>query len=174
MVNLFSKRTKFLLETDSKITQNGFSPNEMVVAMLCIGILATLALPLYKPLIEMAEVFFAEKYLLGAVKECQMGLINGENYPSYSLPPQSLGLDLITTRRFEFLFSGTEGECLSYSGGNILSASRVSNNQEIPIFSLNIDLVTGEKTSEGDVPQFIDWWDGFYSPLIQEGDPLLQ
>ena len=171
---IFSKRTKFLLEPGSKPNENGFSPNEMTVAMVCIGILATLTLPLFKPLIEMTEFFFAEKYLLGAVKECQMGLVNGENYPSYTLPPQSLGLDFITTRRFEFLFSGTEGECLSSSGGNILSASRVSNNEEISIFSFNIDLVTGEKTSEGDVPDFIDWWDGFYSPLIQEGDPLLQ
>ena len=57
--------------------------------------------PLLTPVIELTEALIAEKYLLGAVKECQMGLINGENYPSYTLPPQSVGLDVISTRRWE-------------------------------------------------------------------------
>ena len=173
-MNLFSINNEFFLDSGSSTNQNGFSSNEMVVSIVCIGILATLTLPLFRPLVEMADVFFAEKYLLGAVKECQMGLINGENYPSYTLPTQSFGLDFITKRRFEFLFSGTEGECLSSFGGNILSAARISNNQSTPTFSLNIDVITGEKTFEGDIPKFIDWWDGFYSPLIQKDDPLLR
>ena len=145
----------------------------MAVAITCIGIVTTLTFPLLTPVIEIAEVLIAEKYLLDAVKECQMGLINGENYPSYSLPPQSVGLGVISTRRFQFPYTGFEGECLGSSGGNILSAQRMNNNQIIPTFSLNINVVTGEKTSEGDLPSFIDWWEGYYSPLIQEGDPLL-
>tara|TARA_B100000965_G_scaffold404358_1_gene434849 strand:+ start:4946 stop:5443 length:498 start_codon:yes stop_codon:yes gene_type:complete len=153
--------------------ESGYSSNEMAVSLACIGILLTVGFPLLTPVIEMTEVLIAEKYLLEAVKECQMGLINGENYPSYTLPPQSIGLGLISTRRFQFPFSGVHGECLSSSGGNILSAQRMTDNQTIPTFSLNIDLVTGEKTTEGDVPSFIDWWEGVYSPLIQEEDPLL-
>ena len=145
----------------------------MVVSLTCIGIITTLTFPLLTPVIEIAEVLIAEKYLLEAVKECQMGLINGENYPSYTLPPQSIGLGFISNRRFQFPFSGINGECLSSFGGNILSAQRMNNNQTIPTFSLNINVVTGEKTTEGDVPSFIDWWEGFYSPLIQEDDPLL-
>ena len=31
----------------------------------------------------------------------------------------------------------------------------------------------GEKTSDGELPSFIDWWEGSYSPLIQGDDPLL-
>ena len=145
----------------------------MVVSLTCIGIITTLTFPLLTPVIEIAEVLIAEKYLLEAVKECQMGLINGENYPSYTLPPQSIGLGFISNRRFQFPFTGINGECLSSFGGNILSAQRMNNNQTIPTFSLNINVVTGEKTTEGDVPSFIDWWEGFYSPLIQEDDPLL-
>ena len=170
---LFVLRRKLLTQNLSKKDQSGYSTIQMAVAITCIGIVTTLTFPLLTPVIEMAEVLIAEKYLLEAVKECQMGLINGENYPSYTLPPQSIGLGLISTRRFQFPFSGVHGECLSSSGGNILSAQRMTDNQTIPTFSLNIDLVTGEKSTEGDVPSFIDWWEGVYSPLNQEDDPLL-
>ena len=157
----------------SKGSQNGYSSTEMAVTALCIGILSILIFPLLTPVIEMTEVLIAEKYLLDAVKECQLGLINGENYPSYTLPPQSIGLGFISTRRFQFTFTGNDGECLSNSGGNILSASRVGKDNLSPTFSLNINVVNGEKTTEGDVPSFIDWWEGVYSPLIEEDDPLL-
>ncbi len=173
ILNLFNIPSKHLAQKSLVENQNGYSTNEMVVTITCIGILATLTLPLLTPVIEIAEVLIAEKYLLGAVKECQMGLINGENYPLYNLPTQSVGLGFISTRRFQFTFSGIEGECLGSSGGNILSAQRINNNQTIPNFSLNINVVTGEKTKEGDLPSFVDWWKGVYSPLIQEDDPLL-
>ena len=172
-MNLFLIRNKLLAQRSLLKDQSGYSTNELAVVLACLAILLTLGFPLFTPLVEMAEVLIAEKYLLEAVKECQMGLINGENYPSYTLPPQSIGLGFISTRRFQFPFSGINGECLSSSGGNILSAQRTTNNQTIPTFSLNINLVTGEKTTEGDVPSFIDWWEGVYSPLIQEDDPLL-
>ena len=176
-MKLFCLRKNLFSQILSQVTlakdQNGFSANEMALSLACLAILLTLAFPLFTPVIEMTEVLIAEKYLLEAVKECQMGLINGENYPSYTLPPQSTGLDFISTRRFQFPFTGINGECLDSSGGNILSAQRINNNQTIPTFSLNIDLVTGEKTTQGDVPSFIDWWEGVYSPLIQEDDPLL-
>ena len=170
---LFDWQKQLLVKTTSQKGQRGFSSNEMVVVLACIGILATLTVPSFVPVIEMAEVLIAEKYLLGAVKECQMGLINGEDNPFYTLPPQSTGFGIISTRRFQYPYTGIDGECLSDSGGNILSAQRMSNHQTIPTFSLNINVVTGEKTSEGDLPSFLDWWEGFYSPLIQEDDPLL-
>ena len=173
ILNLFNFRNKLLFQRSFLEDQSGFSANEMAVSLSCLAILLTLGFPLFTPVIEMAEVLIAEKYLLEAVKECQMGLINGENYPSYTVPPQSIGLGFISTRRFQFPFSGVHGECLSSYGGNILSAQRMTANQTIPTFSLNIDLVTGEKTTQGDVPSFIDWWEGVYSPLIQEDDPLL-
>ena len=172
-MNLFLIRNKLLAQRSLLKDQSGYSSNELAVALACLAILLTLGFPLFTPLVEMAEVLIAEKYLLEAVKECQMGLINGENYPSYTLPPQSIGLEFISTRRFQFPFTGMDGECLTSSGGNILSAQRMTNNQTIPTFSLNINLITGEKTTEGDVPSFIDWWEGVYSPLIQEDDPLL-
>jgi len=172
-LNLFLIRNKLLAQRSLLKDQSGYSSNELAVALACLAILLTLGFPLFTPLVEMAEVLIAEKYLLEAVKECQMGLINGENYPSYTLPPQSIGLGFISTRRFQFPFTGMDGECLTSSGGNILSAQRMTNNQTIPTFSLNINLITGEKTTEGDVPSFIDWWEGVYSPLIQEDDPLL-
>ena len=156
-----------------KEIQNGYSSAEMAVTVVCIGILSILIFPLLTPVIEMTEVLIAEKYLLGAVKECQLGLINGEEYPVYTLPPQSIALGFISTRRFQFPFTGDGGECLNSSGGNILSASRIGKEELIPSFSLNINVVTGEKTIEGDVPSFIDWWEGVYSPIIQEDDPLL-
>ena len=145
----------------------------MIVTIACVGILATITFPLLTPVIEMAEVLIAEKYLLGAVKQCQMGLINDENFPSYTIPPQSLGIGIITNRRYQFPYTGYEGECLDSSGGNILSAARMSRGQTNPTFSLNINLVTGEKTTEGDLPSYIDWWEGIYSPLIDADDPLL-
>ena len=162
-----------------KEISRGFSTSEMVIVLASIGILATMSIPLLTPVIEITEALIAEKYLLGAVKECQMGLINGEASPTYDLPSQSIGIGFNKTRRFEFLNSGFDGECLSsitnlYKNGNILSAARISVKQTFSTYQLNINLITGEKTTEGVVPAWLDWWDGAYSPLIPENDPLLQ
>ena len=173
VLNLLNIRRQPLSQRYLEKDQSGYSIVQMAVALTCIGIVTTLTFPLLTPVIEIAEVLIAEKYLLDAVKECQMGLINGEDNPFYTLPPQSTGFGIISTRRFQYPYTGIDGECLSDSGGNILSAQRMSNHQTIPTFSLNINVVTGEKTSEGDLPSFLDWWEGFYSPLIQEDDPLL-
>ena len=173
VLNLLNIRRQPIAQRDLEKDQSGYSVVQMAVALTCIGIVTTLTFPLLTPVIEIAEVLIAEKYLLDAVKECQMGLINGEDNPFYTLPPQSIGLGFISTRRFQFPFTGDGGECLNSSGGNILSASRIGKEELIPSFSLNINVVTGEKTIEGDVPSFIDWWEGVYSPLIQEDDPLL-
>ncbi|WP_320667405.1 type II secretion system protein [Prochlorococcus sp. MIT 1307] len=170
---LCNRQNQLIARLASKIDQRGFSSNEMVVVVASIGILATITIPLLTPIIEIAEVLIAEKYLLGAVKECQMGLINGEKYPIYTMPPQSIGLGFISTRKFQFLNNGADGECLSPSSGNILTAARAGTNQTFSIYDLNINVVTGEKNTVGEVPSWIDWWEGVYSPLIQENDPLL-
>ena len=172
-MDLFDISKKGLDKFSPLKDQTGFSSNEMVVVFSCIGILATITIPLLTPVIEMAEVLIAEKYLLGAVKECQMGLINDEGSPIYTLPPKNIGIGFMTNKRYQFPSSGREGECLDSYGGNILSAARMNQNQTNPTFSLNINLITGQKTTEGDVPSFIDWWEGTYSPLIEENDPLL-
>ncbi len=153
--------------------QIGFSSNEMVVVLACIGILATISIPLMTPVIEIAEALIAEKYLLAAVKECQMGLISGEENPLYSLPPQHIGLGFISTRRYLFYNYGDDGFCLSPSSGNILTAARTTQNQILSIYDLSINVVTGEKSTEGDLPSWLDWWNGIYSPILQDGDPLL-
>ena len=155
--------------------QSGFSSNEMIVVVVSIGILATMTLPNFFPVIEIAEVLIAEKYLLGAVKECQTGLINGEVFPVYTIPPEKVGLDFLRNRNFQFPYTGDSGECFSSYGGNILSAARISSNsdEEMSNYSLNINVITGEKTSEGIVPSWLDWWEGVYSPIIPENDPLL-
>ncbi len=167
-------QNQFLAELRSIKGQRGFSSNEMVVALVIIGFLSTLIVPIFLPALEMAEVLIAEKYLLGAVKECQTGLTNAENYPIYTLPHQSIGIGFISNRRFQFLYTGMEGDCLNFSGGNILSASRTKGNQSSIIYNLNINVVTGEKTTQGDLPSWLDWWEGVYSPIIPVNDPLLQ
>ena len=172
-MNLYCSPKNLLSKSPFAKDQAGYSSNELAVGIACIGILMTVGFPLLTPVIEVAEVLIAEKYLLEAVKKCQMGLINGEIYPSYTLPPQSIALGFISTRRFHFPSTGINGDCLDSSGGNILSAQRINKNQTVPTFSLNINVVTGEKSTEGDVPSFVDWWEGVYSPLIQEDDPLL-
>ena len=62
---------------------------------------------------------------------------------------------------------------MSPSSGNILTAARTSGSQTFLSYELNINVVTGEKSSEGNVPSWLDWWEGIYSPIIPEGDPLL-
>ncbi len=170
-VTLFTLQKQLLEEIASKRSQKGFSSNEMIVVIVAIGILASIASPIWIPVIEMAEVLIAEKYLLGAVRECQMALINDEEYPTYTLPPQEIGL--ISTRRFQFPSSGEDGECLSPTSGNILTAFRTSSDQSTSTYDLNINVITGEKTTDGNLPNWLDWWEGVYSPFIPEDDPLL-
>ncbi len=173
-MTLFNFKKHFIAQTASQLSQRGFSSNEMVVVIATIGILTTMTYPLWIPAIEMTEVLIAEKYLLGAVRECQMGLINNETYPTYTLPPDSVSINFLSNRRFHFHYTGNSGECIDIYSGNILSAARFKQDLTVSTYNLNINLVTGEKTTEGDIPTWLDWWEGVYSPLIPEGDPLLQ
>ena len=100
-------------------------------------------------LIEKAEVEVAKRNLLDAFLECQIKIAEGETNPRYTIPPN--------TNKFQYPDSGTDGECLSPSSGNILTAARTAYGQRVSDYNLNINVVTGEKSTERDVPNYIIW-----------------
>ena len=144
----------------------GYSINEMVVVLAIIGILTTIVVPIYRPAIEFIEVLMAEKYLIKAAQECKIGLINGELSPEYSQPENEISLGVLKENKFSFSYSGIGGECSPQYGGNQLKVSRKNNTSGIIIYSLIINVATGEKTSEGSLPNWLDWWDTESSTVI--------
>ena len=144
----------------------GYSINEMVVVLAIIGILASLIVPSYRPAIEFIEVLMAEKYLIKAAQECKIGLINGELSPQYSQPENEISLGVLKENKFSFSYTGVGGECSPQYGGNQLRVSRKNTNSGNIIYSLIINVATGEKTSEGSLPNWLDWWDTEYSNVI--------
>ena len=137
----------------------GYSVNEMLVVLAIIGILASIVVPSYRPAIEFIEVLMAEKYLIKAAQECKVGLINGELSPQYSQPENEISLGVLKKNKFSFSYTGIGGECLPEYGGNELRVSKKNTNSGNIIYSLIINLVTAEKTSEGSLPNWLDWWD---------------
>ena len=170
-----SKIRKIILFRKKLITskQLGYSINEMVIVISIIGILASILIPNFRPAVEFIEVLIAEKHLLKAVKECQIGLINNEISPQYTLPVNEINLGIFRNNKFTFSFTGIGGECSPEFGGNLLRISRINNNSENIIYSLIINVKTGEKSTEGLLPTWLDWWDGKSSSLISEDDKLL-
>ena len=144
--------------------------NEMIIVISIIGILASILIPTFAPAVEFVEVLIAEKYLLKAVKECQIGLINGEESPEYSQPISEINLGIFKDNKFTFTHSGVSGECSPQYGGNQLRVSKKSVNSENIIYSLIINVATGEKTSEGSLPNWLDWWDGKSSFVITDNN----
>ena len=153
--------------------QLGYSINELIVVISIIGVLASIVIPNFRPAIEFIEVLIAEKHLLKAVKECQLGLINYDISPQYNLPVNEVNLGIFKNNKFTFSHTGIAGDCSPEFGGNQLKVSRISNNSEKIIYSLIINVKTGEKSSEGLLPTWLDWWDGKSSSLISEDDSLL-
>ena len=139
--------------------QLGYSINEMVIVIAIIGILASILVPSFRPAVEFIEVLMAEKYLLKAAQECKIGLINGELSPVYSQPENEISLGLFNENKFSFSSTGVGGECSPQYGGNELKVSRKNINSGNIIYSLIINVVTAEKTSEGSLPNWLDWWD---------------
>ena len=137
----------------------GYSINEMVVVLAIIGILASILVPSYRPAIEFMEVLMAEKYLIKAAQECKVGLINGELSPQYSQPENEISLGILKENKFSFSYTGVGGECSTQYGGNQLKVSRKNTNSGNIAYSLIINVATGEKTSEGSLPNWLDWWD---------------
>ena len=146
----------------------GYSINEMVVVLAIIGILASIVVPSYRPAIEFVEVLMAEKYLIKAAQECKIGLINGELSPEYSQPENEISLGLLKENKFSFSYTGIGGECSPEYGGNQLKVSRKNTNSGNIIYSLIINVATGEKTSEGPLPNWLDWWDKESSTVIMD------
>ena len=138
--------------------KNGYSINEMVIVLAIIGILASILVPSFRPAVEFIEVLMAEKYLLKAAQECKIGLINGELSPVYSKPENEISLGVFKENKFSFSYTGVGGECAPEYGGNELKVSRENTNSGNIIYSLIINLVTAERTSEGSLPNWLDWW----------------
>ena len=82
--------------------QLGYSINELIVVISIIGVLASLVIPNFRPAIEFIEVLIAEKHLLKAVKECQLGLINYDISPQYTLPVNGVNLGIFKNNKFTF------------------------------------------------------------------------
>ena len=153
--------------------QLGYSINELMVVISIIGVLASIVIPNFRPAIEFIEVLIAEKHLLKAVKECQLGLINYDISPQYTLPVNEVNLGIFKNNKFTFSHTGIGGDCSPEFGGNQLKVSRIDINSENIIYSLIINVKTGEKSSEGALPDWLDWWNGKSSNLIADDDILL-
>ena len=156
-----------------KNKQLGYSTGEILTVIFVIGFLASFLIPNFSSAIEFVEVLLVEKRLQKAVRECQYGLINNQTYPRYSVPENDVRIGLSKKKGFVFSNTGIEGECLSNFGKNLLSASRINQNKKNNSYSLIINLVNGNKTSQGKIPEWLDWWKGSYSPLIPSNDTLL-
>ena len=150
-----------------KLRQSGFSTTEMIVVITVVGILATIVIPNFGPALEFVEVLIAEKYLLSAVKECQVGITNNESEPQYTLPNQDVGLGIFKNNKFVFSHTGIQGDCYPSSGGNSLRVSRINPINGIEKYSLIINVTSGEKSFEGQIPGWLDWWTGKFSPIIR-------
>lgn len=153
--------------------QKGFSISELILIITTIGILATLLIPNFAASIEFIEVLIVEKKMLKAVKECQIGLINSKDYPNYSIPINNVSVPIFKNKGFIFSYTGLYGECSSKFGPNIIRASRSNPDNQNYRYSLMINLITGEREVEGQLPDWLDWWEGGLSPLIPKDDPLL-
>jgi len=156
-----------------KKKQLGYSTGEILTVVFAIGFLASFLIPNFTPAIEFMEVLLVEKKLQKAVRECQYGLINNQKYPRYSIPENNIRIGILKKGAFVFRHTGIEGECLSNFGTNLLSASKINQNNTNNSYSLIINLVNGNKTFEGKIPEWLDWWKGSYSPLIPSNDSLL-
>ena len=171
---MFLKRFIKLCSKVEKTQANGYSIIDLSIAITILGILASMIVPNFTRSLEFIEVLIAEKKLYDAVKECQQGLVNNEISPQYDLPNKEIGLGLFKNNKISFAFTGIEGECISYYEPNRIRLSRIDNNLDNYKYSLIINLITGERTSEGAVPEWLDWWEDFYSPLIPKNDPLIE
>ena len=88
--------------------------------------------------------------MVQAARECLIRLNNGDPNPVYTVPSN--------TTRFQYPDAGQDKFCLVNSNtGNILTAARTAYGQAVSDYNLNINLLTGEKTTERNVPAYITW-----------------
>ena len=126
---------------------------ELVVVIAVLAILGAVAIPSFTGIMEWAETVIAMYNLNNAYKECYMNLSlideSNKNSITYTIPSN--------TSRFQYPDSGDDGVCLSPESGNILTAARTAYGQEVSTFNLNINVVTGEKSTERAVPNWVNW-----------------
>ena len=158
--------------TKGKIKYNGFSTVDLSITIIVFSILATILVPNFSSALEYFEILIGEKDLYDAVEECQQGLINEEITPYYNLPAKEVNLGIYKNNKYSFDYTGIENECFTNNSSNRIRLTRKNNQNEIQ-YALIINLITGERTAEGDLPEWLDWWKDFYSPLIPENDPLI-
>ena len=144
---LMTPKVKKILQT--KPDEDGFSLIELVVVVAVLAILAAIGIPAFNGVIERAEVAVAMAHLVNATKECQIKIASYESNPTYTLPQN--------TSNFQYPDSGNDGECLSPSTGNILTAAKARSGQAVSDYNLNINVVTGEKSVERTPPSFVVW-----------------
>ena len=87
--------------------------------------------------------------MLHVYKECTIEIQTGSSDPTYTIPSN--------TDYFQYPDSGDDGKCLSPNSGNILTAARTSYGQDVSSYNLNIDVRTGEKSTDPEVPIYITW-----------------
>ena len=148
----------------------GYSTSQMVITIVIIGIIATIIIPKFNPAIEFIEILMAEKYLLNSVKECQLSIVNNDSKPQYSPPKDNLKIGIFKQEKYIYSYTGVLGDCSPQEGGNIISISQIDNINNDQNFSLMINVVNGEKTFEGKLPNWLNWWQGNFSPIIPEND----
>ena len=170
----FDPQNKMNIKKISEKEENGFSIANVSVALAIIGILATILVPNFSSALEFLEVLVAEKYLLKSVRECQSDLIKNDLSPQYDFQIKNSELGIFKNNKYIFSYTGNQGECINFNNrdGNRIRITK-SNTSQSTNYSLIINVITGEKTSEGQVPGWLDWWEGVYSPIIPKNDPLL-
>ena len=132
------------------IANEGFSLIELVVVVAVLAVLSAIAIPSFVGFQEKAAVEVAKQNLLNAFKECFIKDAEGIPNPTYTIPTKN--------RYFEFPDSGDDGVCFSPSSGNILTAARTDGNgQTVSYYNININLKTGEKTTDRTIPSYLDW-----------------
>ncbi len=167
---LFTKKKINLLEYYLIFNNLGYSTSQMVITIVIIGIISTIIIPKFNPAIEFIEILMAEKYLLNSVRECQLSIVNYDSKPQYSPPQDDLKIGIFKREKYIFSYTGILGDCYPQEGGNIISISQINNIDNVQNFSLMINVVNGEKTFEGKLPNWLNWWQGNFSPIIPEND----
>ena len=127
----------------------GFTLVELIVVIVILLILGSISIPSFLNIIEKVEAQAAQLNLMNAFEECSTKILFGEQNPTYNIPPN--------TSRFQYPDSGKDGYCLSPSSGNILTAARTAYGQRVSTYNLNINVVTGAKSTERSVPSWINW-----------------
>ena len=127
----------------------GFTLLELVVVIAVLSILSSISIPALLGFIERAAARAAQYSLNQAHRECRTKIVMGAANPTYIIPANNA--------YFQFPDLGRDGFCSDPATGNILTAARTDGSQTVSLYNLNINVVTGEKSSDRDVPNWVAW-----------------